>query len=80
MRKAQSDAAAGRIESKVPLPPLSDRQAAAMLADMGARAAVGPAALPSCAFFTFVNTHQALNCAAFSPDASAVAGDLPTGC
>ena len=48
-----------------------------MLEDLRARAAVGPAALPSCAFLTFVNTHQALHCAAISPDATSVAGEPP---
>ena len=31
--------------------------------------------LPSCCFFTFFNTHQSLNCVAFSSDAAAVAGE-----
>jgi transcription initiation factor TFIID subunit 5 len=31
-------------------------------------------ALPSCAFFTFFNTAQSLNCVAFTSDASIVAG------
>lgn len=43
-------------------------------ADLEARQAVGSNALPSCAFFTFVNTAQALNCAAFSLDSSRVVG------
>jgi hypothetical protein len=30
--------------------------------------------LPSCCFFTFFNTHQSLNCVAFSSDAAVVAG------
>ena len=69
------DTGADRMESAVPLPPQSDRHAASRLADMVARAAVGPTLLPSCAFFTFVNTHQSLNCAAFAPDTTTVAGE-----
>ena len=48
----------------------------AWLQDVQQRAAVGSAAeaAPSCCFFTFVNTKQALTCASFTRDASRVAG------
>ena len=36
---------------------------------------VGPQALPSILFHTFVNTAQSLNCSAFAPDLQAVAGE-----
>ena len=73
-RAKQREAAEGRIESGIPLPPSTDALDAAIMADVAARAAVGSGALPSCAFATFVNTRQTLNCAAFAPDASAAAG------
>ena len=63
----------GKYASECQVPNL---QQAAVEADLAARQAVGPEALPSCAFFTFVNTAQALNCAAFSPDGAHVAGDF----
>ena len=61
----------GKYASECQVP---DLQQAAVEADLAARQAVGPEALPSCAFLTFVNTAQALNCAAFSPDGAHVAG------
>ncbi len=75
-RSKQREAAEGRIESGVPLPPSTDAHDAAVIADLAARTGVGPAALPSCAFATFVNTGQTLTCAAFAPDVSEVAGAL----
>ena len=44
------------------------------MADVAGRAALSPEALPSVAFFTFVNTHQSLNAVAFSPDGGWVIG------
>jgi len=79
-RSKQREAAEGRIESGIPLPPSTDAHDAAVMADLAARAGVGPAALPSCAFATFVNTGQTLNCAAFAPDASTVAGVCSSRC
>ena len=41
-------------------------------------AAPAAEALPSCAFFTFFNTHQSLTCATFTSDAAVVAGAAAT--
>lgn len=73
-RKAEVEAAADRITSMIPLPSVLDTLHTRLLDDMRGAAAVGPDALPSAAFFTLINTHQSLNCAAFSPDTTTVAG------
>jgi transcription initiation factor TFIID subunit 5 len=74
-------AGAGRMAAQLPLPEVPPEFETALLQEMGAREAagaggapVGPAALPSAAFFTFLDTHQGLNCAALSADAARVAG------
>jgi transcription initiation factor TFIID subunit 5 len=65
----------------IPLPEVPEERQAALLAEMAAREGAGaggkpvsPDALPSAAFFTFVNTQQTLNCAALSADGARVAG------
>jgi len=75
-KAAQGEAAnVDRIEPAVPLPPPPDGEAVlAIMAALDARQEVGPDALPSCAFFTFVNTAQSLNCAAFTPDSTHLIG------
>lgn len=54
--------------AQVPLPQLAEELLEERVADVAGRAALSPEALPSVAFFTFVNTHQSLNAVAFSPD------------
>lgn len=54
--------------------PLSEAVTQVWLADLDARCAVSASTLPSCCFFTFVNTKQTLTCASFSADALRVAG------
>ncbi|KAK9828987.1 hypothetical protein WJX72_003246 [[Myrmecia] bisecta] len=63
-----------RIEAEIPLPEASEEMEAALLQDLENRAQLSSEALPSAAFFTFVNTHQSLNCATFSADGAFVAG------
>ena len=60
--------------AQVPLPGLAEEALEARVADVAARAPASPDALPSAAFFTFVNTRQALTAVAFSPDARLVVG------
>jgi hypothetical protein len=74
---AQLDAAIERVEPAIPLPPPPHEFDARAAEELGPGQPASAAALPSCAFLTFVNTAQALNCAAFSPDGSAVAGASP---
>jgi transcription initiation factor TFIID subunit 5 len=69
------------MAAEFPLPPIPEERKAALLEEIRARETAGaggkpvsPAALPSAAFFTFVNTQQSLTCVALSADASRVAG------
>jgi hypothetical protein len=79
-RVAQLDAAIERVEPAIPLPPPTHDFDARAAEELEARQAASAAALPSCAFLTFVNTAQALNCAAFSPNGSCVVGACLTFC
>lgn len=76
---AQLDAAIERVEPAIPLPPPPHEFDAMAAQELEARQPASAAALPSCAFLTFVNTAQALNCASFSPDGSSLAGVSPVG-
>jgi hypothetical protein len=58
----------------VPLPALAEEALDARVADVAARAPASPDALPSAAFFTFVNTRQTLTAVTFSADARLVVG------
>ena len=60
--------------------PLSEELVPAWFQDLEARADVSLSTLPSCCFFTFVNTRQSLTCAAFSRDAVHVAGERAARC
>eukprot|EP00887_Chlorella_sp_A99_P008015 scaffold12.g8015.t1 len=71
---ARAAEAATTKKQRIPLPELSDEARAAAMAQLPHRAPLSPAALPSAACFTFVNTHQSLNAIAFASDASALAG------
>lgn len=51
-----------------------------ILEDIRNRDDISSANLPSAIFYTFVNTHQALNCAGFSRTAAYVAGVRPGSC
>ncbi|KAG1654193.1 hypothetical protein FOA52_004568 [Chlamydomonas sp. UWO 241] len=62
-----------RIDARPHVPPVVEELSQAWLADMGARAALSASRLPSCCFFTFVNSRQALICSTFNRDASRVA-------
>ncbi|KAK9861590.1 hypothetical protein WJX84_005823 [Apatococcus fuscideae] len=73
-RSKRHKAAEGRLEPQIPLAPRSEVLDTAVLNDFENRMDVGPQALPSILFHTFVNTAQSLNCSAFAPDLQAVAG------
>lgn len=47
-----------QVDAELPMSLLDEDEEAAIMGQLRARAAVGSEALPSCAFFTFVNTHQ----------------------
>ena len=59
---------------QIPLVGVSEGLQAAMMEDISRRAVLDHESLPSALFFTFLNTHQTLNCIAFSPDGASVAG------
>ncbi|KAI3425901.1 hypothetical protein D9Q98_007874 [Chlorella vulgaris] len=63
-----------RMAPQFPLPPLTDEQELMLTQELQLRQQVSDETLPSCCFFTFFNTHQSLNCVAFSSDAAVVAG------
>ncbi|MEW5311607.1 MAG: hypothetical protein WDW38_003307 [Sanguina aurantia] len=62
----------GRVEPQPWVPPLSEDTRKAWLSDIAARDPVGPGRLPSCCFFTFVNTKGSLNAVSFAKDSSRV--------
>ncbi len=63
---------------QIPLPAMPEGLEADLLEDIAARADLSSAALPSAIFYTFVNTHQALNCAAFSATGALLLGGWPS--
>ena len=62
---------------QIPLVGMADELEAQLLDGLDKRAAVGPAALPSAALYTFVNSHHTLNCVTSSSDGACVAGQSP---
>ncbi len=58
----------------MPLPPMPEGLEAELLEDLESRVSLSDAALPSAVFYTFVNTHQSLNCVSFSSDGAMIAG------
>lgn len=60
---------------QVPLPPMPEGLEAELLEDLEHRVSLSDAALPSAVFYTFVNTHQNLNCVNFSSSGAMVAGE-----
>ena len=62
---------------QVPLPALPEGLQRDLLEDIEQRMELSSAALPSAIFYTFINTHQTLNCVSFSDDGSLLAGGGP---
>lgn len=60
---------------QVPLPPMPEGLEAELLEDLENRVSLSDAALPSAIFYTFVNTHQTLNCVSFSSNGGMIAGE-----
>ncbi|BDA43395.1 Transcription initiation factor TFIID subunit 5 [Coccomyxa sp. Obi] len=73
-REKRLSAASDRIDPQVPLPPMPEGLEAELLEDLENRVSLSDAALPSAVFYTFVNTHQSLNCVNFSSSGAMVAG------
>ncbi|CAK9270407.1 unnamed protein product [Sphagnum jensenii] len=75
---AKSDSAAAinapRVKPDLPMPSLAEETERQVLEDLRNRARLGSNALPSVSFYSFVNTHNSLNCASISADGALVAG------
>ncbi|KAF2287272.1 hypothetical protein GH714_039509 [Hevea brasiliensis] len=65
---------APRVKSELPLPVIPTEVEQSILEDLRNRVQLSSAALPSVSFYTFINTHNGLNCSSISQDGSLVAG------
>ncbi|XP_057959727.1 transcription initiation factor TFIID subunit 5 [Malania oleifera] len=71
---ANSVSMAPRVRPELTLPIMSTDVEQSILEDLRNRVQLSSAALPSVSFYTFINTHNSLNCASISHDGSLVAG------
>ncbi|KAJ0984292.1 hypothetical protein J5N97_002648 [Dioscorea zingiberensis] len=65
---------APRVKAELTLPVMPAEAEQSILEDLRNRVQLSSLALPSVSFYTFVNTHNGLNCSAISHDGSLVAG------
>lgn len=65
---------APRVKPELTLPIMPTEVEQSILDDLRSRVQVSSLALPSINFYTFINTHNGLNCASISSDGSLVAG------
>ncbi|XP_044472590.1 transcription initiation factor TFIID subunit 5-like [Mangifera indica] len=65
---------ARRVKSELALPVMPPEVEQSFLEDLKNRVQLSSIALPSVCFYTFINTHNSLNCASISHDGSLVAG------
>ncbi|KAL6495011.1 Transcription initiation factor TFIID subunit 5 [Orobanche gracilis] len=65
---------APRVKPELALPVISEEVEHSILEDLRNRVQLSSMALPSVSFYTFINTHNSLNCASISHDGSMVAG------
>ncbi|XP_048227970.1 transcription initiation factor TFIID subunit 5 isoform X2 [Ricinus communis] len=65
---------APRVKPELPLPVIPTEVEQSILEDLRNRVQLSSAALPSVSFYTFINTHNGLNCSSISHDGSLVAG------
>lgn len=72
--EATTASAAPRVKPELPLPVMPIEVEHSILEDLRNRVSLSSAALPSVSFYTFLNTHNGLNCASISHDGSLVAG------
>ncbi|KAM0973031.1 hypothetical protein ACFX13_016679 [Malus domestica] len=63
-----------RVKPELTLPVISAEVEQSILEDLRNRVQLSNAALPSVSFYTFINTHNGLNCSSISHDGSMVAG------
>ncbi|TYJ32822.1 hypothetical protein E1A91_A05G062300v1 [Gossypium mustelinum] len=72
--EASTTSAAPRVKPKLPLPLMSTEVEQSILEDLRNCVQLSSVALPSVSFYTFLNTHNGLNCSSISHDGSLVAG------
>ncbi|KAG7603409.1 Transcription initiation factor TFIID subunit 5 [Arabidopsis thaliana] len=65
---------APRVKPELALPVMSTDVEQSILEDLRNRVQLSSVAMPSVSFYTFVNTHNGLNCSSISHDGSLVAG------
>ncbi|MCL7034429.1 hypothetical protein MKW94_007644 [Papaver nudicaule] len=63
-----------RVKAELTLPVVPTEVEDSILEDLRNRVRLGSMALPSVCFYTFINTHNGLNCSSISHDGSLVAG------
>ncbi|XP_075479944.1 transcription initiation factor TFIID subunit 5-like isoform X2 [Primulina tabacum] len=74
--RSESTAVSGvpHVKPELPLPVIPPEVEHSILDDLRNRVQLSGGALPSISFYTFINTHDGLNCASISNDGSLVAG------
>nr|AWW87395.1 TFIID1 protein [Tectona grandis] len=74
--RSESVAVSGapRVKPELALPAIPIEVEQSILEDLRNRVQLSSVALPSISFYTFINTHDSLNCASVSHDGSMVAG------
>ncbi|GAY44330.1 hypothetical protein CUMW_081340 [Citrus unshiu] len=72
--EANTVSTAPRVKPDLALPVMPTEVEQSILEDLRNRVHLSSAALPSVSFYTFINTHNGLNCASISQDGSLVAG------
>ncbi|XP_077222566.1 TBP-associated factor 5 isoform X2 [Tasmannia lanceolata] len=65
---------APRVKPELTLPVIPTEVEHSIIEDLRNRVQLGSLALPSVSFYTFINTHNGLNCSSISHDGSLVAG------
>ncbi|KAK6237046.1 hypothetical protein SCA6_012383 [Theobroma cacao] len=72
--EANTTSTAPRVKPELPLPVMPTEVEQSILEDLRNRVQLSSVALPSVSFYTFLNTHNGLNCSSISHDGSLVAG------
>ncbi|KAL3566072.1 hypothetical protein D5086_031487 [Populus alba] len=72
--EANTVSAAPRVKPELPLPVMPAEVEQSILEDLRNRVQLSSVTLPSVSFYTFINTHNGLNCSSISHDGSLVAG------
>ncbi|KAF3433328.1 hypothetical protein FNV43_RR24430 [Rhamnella rubrinervis] len=72
--EANSVPMAPRVKPELTLPVIPTEVEQSILEDLRNRVQLSSVALPSVSFYTFINTHNSLNCSSISHDGSLVAG------